>query len=248
MSSRYGIGRGGVFTRWSGEFKFKVRRSSLRSMADTRRHVAIITGRVLSIRDHAIHALLPAPRAFDTLNPSESLAAPIFHKHGVALFRHMIRLRQISGRILESIYIGRGPDGKALATSFSQICAASDESRRDLELWKRDVDEAQLKPSREYCEMKVEYCLLQLLINRPSPTFMVPSGAMIAACSRAAASAVRQWTRLGAQFGASAVCRSWRQLHSILVVGLAALYCDWYAKPLAIVQVSTDRAAGNSSQ
>jgi hypothetical protein len=196
------------------------------------RHIAVVTGRVLSVRDHCVHALQPTPRSFDALDPGEALGAPIFHRHSVTPFRLMIRLRQIAGRILESVYIGRGPDGKALATSFQQICAVSDESRRDLETWRRDLGEAGLKPSREHAEMKVEHCLLQLLLNRPSPTFMVPSGAMVAACSRAAASAVRQWLRIEAGHGIEAVCRSFRQLHSILVVGLAALYCDWWVSSL----------------
>jgi hypothetical protein len=196
------------------------------------RHVAVVTGRVLSVRDHCVHALQPTPRGFDALDSGEALVAPIFHRYSVTPFRLMIRLRQIAGRILESVYIGRGPDGKALATSFQQICAVSDESRRDLETWRRDFGEAGLKPSREHAEMKVEHCLLQLLLNRPSPTFMVPSGAMVAACSRAAASAVRQWLRIEAGHGIEAVCRSFRQLHSILVVGLAALYCDWWVSSL----------------
>ncbi|KAH6695451.1 fungal-specific transcription factor domain-containing protein [Plectosphaerella plurivora] len=204
------------------------------------RHVAVVTGRVLSVRDHCVHALLPTTRSFDALDPSEALAAPVFHRHSVTPFRLMIRLRQIAGRILESVYIGRGPDGKALATSFQQICAASDESRRDLDAWRRDLGEAGLKPSREHAEMKVEHCLLQLLLNRPSPTFMVPSGAMVAACSRAASSAVRQWVRIEASHGVEAVCRSFRQLHSILLVGLAALYCDWYVALSASKAMTSD--------
>ncbi|KAM0274317.1 hypothetical protein ACHAQH_007950 [Verticillium albo-atrum] len=168
------------------------------------------------------------PLSTDALSGAEALAAPIFHKHTVQPFSLMIRLRQISGRILESIYIGRGPDGKALATSFQQICTMSDESRRDLMQWKQNLDEADLKPAREYSEMKIEYCLLQLLLNRPSPTFMVPSSPMIATCSKVAASAIHQWSKIEAQYGISAVYRCFRQLHAILLVGLAALYCDWH--------------------
>lgn len=197
------------------------------------RQAAVVTGRVLSIRDHAIHALMPVPLSFDALSGPEALVAPVYHKHTVRPFSLMIRLRQISGRILESIYIGRGPDGKALATSFQQICTMSDESRRDLTQWKQHLDEADLKPSREYSEMKIEYCILQLLLNRPSPTFMVPSSPMIATCSKAAASAIHQWSKIEARYGISAVCRCFRQLHAILLAGLAALYCDWQAMAMA---------------
>ncbi|KAH6900005.1 fungal-specific transcription factor domain-containing protein [Thelonectria olida] len=196
------------------------------------RHVAVITGRVLSIRDHAIHAMLPSPSSLDVLSSTEASAAPVFHKHTVELFRRMISLRRISGRILESIYIARGPDGKAMNTSFQQICARSDEVRKELESWKRQLEELDLKPSREYSEMKVEYCLLQLLLHRPSPTFMIPSRQMISSCSKAASSAVHQWSMIETEFGISAVCRCFKQLHSVLLVGLAALYCDWQNKAM----------------
>lgn len=75
------------------------------------RQVATTTGRVLSIRDHAIHALMPCASGIDELTVAEARAAPIFHKHKLELFRQMIFLRQIGGRILESIYIAGGPDG-----------------------------------------------------------------------------------------------------------------------------------------
>ncbi|KAL1873616.1 hypothetical protein VTK73DRAFT_803 [Phialemonium thermophilum] len=193
------------------------------------RQVATTTGRVLSIRDHAIHALLPRPASFDALGPRESLAAPIFHKHNIAPFRHMIALRRLGGRILESIYIARGPDGKAMDTSFQDICTASDQVRRELEQWKHQLDEMDIKPSREYSEMKIEYCLLQLLLHRPSPTFMVPSRQMISHCSKAVSSSVHQWSKISNESGAAAVCRCFRQLHDILLVALAGLYCDWQA-------------------
>ncbi|KAI6764366.1 hypothetical protein HG530_008155 [Fusarium avenaceum] len=121
------------------------------------RQVATLTGRVLSIRDHAVHTMLPSPNSFDSLTPLETSMAPILHKHGVAVFRHMITLRKIGGRILESIYIARGSNGTAMDTTFQQICATSDHIRRDLELWEQQLEAMALKPSREYSEMKIEY-------------------------------------------------------------------------------------------
>lgn len=210
------------------------------------RHVAIITGRVLSIRDHAVHALAPANSSFDALDKAESLAAPTFHKHGVLPLKLRIRLGQISGRILESVYIGRGPDGTAMATSYQQIFAASDESRKELEAWKQELADTDLKPSRAYSELKIEYFLLQLLLNRPSPTFMVPSNDMIAVCSKAASGALRQWAKLESEHGIAAVCRCFRQLHSLLIVGLAALYCDWQL--MAISRNATSDGPGRGAR
>ncbi|KAF5003948.1 hypothetical protein FDECE_9537 [Fusarium decemcellulare] len=204
------------------------------------RQVATVTGRVLSIRDHAIHALLPTSSSFDALSPVERSIAPMFHKHAVEPFRHMIALRRIGGRILESIYIARGPDGTAMDTTFQQICATSDVIRRDLEVWEQQLETLALKPSREYSEMKIEYCLLQLLLHRPSPTFMVPSRQMASYCSKAASSAIHHWSKIDADYGISAICRCFRQLHDILLVGLAALYCDWQI--MALPQANADNA------
>ncbi|KAI6781486.1 uncharacterized protein J7T54_001448 [Emericellopsis cladophorae] len=156
------------------------------------RQVAVLTGRVLSIRDHAIHALQPKQSSLDVLSEGEASVAAVFHKHSFRPFELMIRLRQLAGRVLESVYIGRGPDGKAYATSFQQIYATSEESRRELSQWKCDLDNSDLKPSREYSELKVEYSLLVLLVNRPSPTFMVPSTAMMTACSKAVSSTINK--------------------------------------------------------
>ncbi|KAJ4137193.1 hypothetical protein NW768_002774 [Fusarium equiseti] len=196
------------------------------------RQVATLTGRVLSIRDHAVHAMLPKPSSFDNLTPLESSIARIFHKHNIELIRHMASLRRIGGRILESIYIARGPNGTAMDTTFQQICATSDDIRRDLDLWEQQLESMALKPSREYSEMKIEYCLLQLLLHRPSPTFMVPSRQMASYCSKAAATAIHHWSTLLEDYGIAAVCKCFRQLHDIILVGLAALYCDWQAMAL----------------
>lgn len=153
--------------------------------------------------------------------------SPVFHSCKVWPFIHLIRLRRISGRVLESVYIARGLDGQCTSHSFQEICAMTDELHNELEDWKSQLDSSGLKPSREYSELKIEFCIILLLLNRPSPTFMVPSREMLAVCSRAASSAIRQWHKIVADHGISAVCRCCRQLHAVLLVGLAALYCDW---------------------
>jgi hypothetical protein len=77
------------------------------------RHVAVITGRVLSIREHAIDTPQPCATDADSLTNQEALAAPTYHKLGVRLFIQVINLRRLSGRVLESVYIARGPDGRS---------------------------------------------------------------------------------------------------------------------------------------
>ncbi|KAJ0284663.1 hypothetical protein COL940_003984 [Colletotrichum noveboracense] len=149
------------------------------------RQVAVITGRVLSVREHAIDAPKPMLSSLDNLSSSEAQAAPVVHRLNVQLFNHLVRLRRIGGRVLESVYIARGPDGRASKTTFQQICDEIEKVQQELQSWKRDIEGLDVKGTREHSEMKVEYGLLLLLMYRPSPTFMIPSREMVEICSRA---------------------------------------------------------------
>ncbi|KAF4895208.1 Transcriptional activator protein acu-15 [Colletotrichum fructicola] len=197
------------------------------------RQVAVITGRVLSVREHAIDAPKPMLSSLDNLSSSEAQAAPVAHRLNVQLFNHLVRLRRIGGRVLESVYIARGPDGRASKATFQQICDEIEKIQQELQSWKRDIEGLDVKGTREYSEMKVEYGLLLLLMYRPSPTFMIPSREMVEICSRAVSGTVRQWLKLETQHGIGAVCRCFRHVHGVLMVGLAGLYCDWHTKTMA---------------
>ncbi|OHE97982.1 hypothetical protein CORC01_06651 [Colletotrichum orchidophilum] len=196
------------------------------------RQVAVITGRVLSVREHAIDAPKPCVSTLDDLTDYEARAAPVFQKLNVKLFNHLVGLRQIGGRILESVYIARGTDGRASRNTFQEICNEVGKIQQELESWKRDMESLNVKGTREYSEMKIEYSLLLLLMYRPSPTFMIPSKEMVEICSRAVSGTVRQWLKLEFQHGITAICGCVRQVHSILMVGLAGLYCDWHMKAM----------------
>lgn len=192
-----------------------------------RRLVATLTGRVLSIRDHAVHARQPEAQDFDTLSTSETKIAPFYSAHNVVPFQLLIRLRQISGRILESVYIARAADGTAFNTSFQQICMLSDEVRSLLFAWRTDFRAANLGTCKESSLLNIEYCNLQLLLNRPNPTFMLPSRPMLDICSEAVSESMQEWSNIESMFGITAICRGFRQFHSVLLVGLAGLYYDW---------------------
>lgn len=174
-----------------------------------------------------MHARQPAVQDFDTLSTSETKIANFYGTHDVVPFRLLIRLRQISGRILESVYIARAADGTAFNTSFHQICMLSDEVRSLLFAWRTDFRAANLGACKESSILNIEYCNLQLLLNRPNPTFMLPSRPMLEICSEAVSEAMREWSNIGSTFGIAAICRGFRQFHSILLVGLAGLYYDW---------------------
>ncbi|KAI8262272.1 hypothetical protein K4K58_000827 [Colletotrichum sp. SAR11_239] len=121
------------------------------------RQVAVITGRVLSVREHAIDAPNPMLSSLDNLSSSEAQAAPVVHRLNVQLFNHLVRLRRIGGRVLESVYIARGPDGRASKTTFQQICDEIEKVQQELQSWKRDIEGLDVKGTREYSEMKVEH-------------------------------------------------------------------------------------------
>lgn len=196
------------------------------------RHIAITTGRVLSIRDHAVHALMPSfMTTFDGLQGDESRLCPVLQRNGIEPFNHLLRLRQISGRVLESVYIARDKNRQASFTTFLELCNEIERIQGELEEWKRGID-PDLKGTPEFSELKLEYCLLVLLINRPSPTFMIPSHQMVSVCSKAVTSAVHHWRIIDAERGISAICRCHRQFHNLVMVTLAAHYCDWYSSGL----------------
>ncbi|KAL3471973.1 fungal-specific transcription factor domain-containing protein [Aspergillus californicus] len=202
------------------------------------RSVALITGRVLSVRDQAIDAPFPSPSVLDHLTIDEAAAATLFHSKSTWPFRHMVELRKIGGRILESIYIARRPNGSCSALTFQQLCTISDEIHQNLYQWKHQLDAAGFKPSREYTEMEIEYGMLLLHLNRPSPTFMIPSQQMVIICANASSGALNGWAKIDADHGISASCRCHRQFHDILIAGLVSLYCKWHMSKLGQTSAS----------
>lgn len=194
--------------------------------SDYDRLVALNTGRVLSVRDQAIDIPIPSNNTADALTAQEAKSAVTFNAKSVWVFAHMIELRKIAGRVLESIYIARSQNGRSSLT-FQEICSISNELHQRLDHWKIELDAAEFEPSREYKCMKIEYCILLLHLNRPSPAFMIPSLSMVAISSHAASSCLHQWHALSTEFGIKAICKCYRHFHDILMIGLARLYCDW---------------------
>lgn len=135
-------------------------------------------------------------------------------------------------------------------TSLQQICAQADAIGLEIAAWEQRLGSSFSSPAAEVTqspqapyngagvnweqyrsELRIESSLLQLLLYRPSPVFMVPSTHMAMACGRAARTAIGEWQTLEEQQRTDGtgvgVCKSARQLHGILTAGLAALYCDW---------------------
>ncbi|KAJ5261078.1 hypothetical protein N7478_011673 [Penicillium angulare] len=85
-----------------------------------------------------------------------------------------------------------------------------------------------------------------LHLNRPSPSFMIPSQNMVTICSHASSSCLSEWEAIVADHGIMAICRCYRQFHDILMVGLARLYCDWHIQkvaPHSVITLCSEEAA-----
>ncbi|KAL3485693.1 fungal-specific transcription factor domain-containing protein [Aspergillus germanicus] len=189
------------------------------SIYSLERFIALSSGRVLSVRDQAIDTPLPSLSSLDQLTSHEAKVASLFHSKSVLVFTQAIGLRQIAGRILESIYIARDQHGRCTSLSFQDLCSISDELHRQLDKWKACLDAAEISSHREYRMLKTEYYFLLLHLNRPSPAFMIPSQHMIAVCSHASSNALQQLAALAAEDGIEAVCRCYRHFHDILMIG-----------------------------
>lgn len=170
---------------------------------------------------------MPMLSNLDQLTDHEAKIATSFHTKSVWLFVHMIELRKIAGRILESIYIARDQDGRCSSLTFQQVCSISDDLHRHMDQWRTQLDSADIGSLQEGKMMRIEYYTMLMHLNRPSPAFMVPSQNMVAVCSYASSGALHQWAAILCESGIDAVCRCYRHFHDILMAGLVRLYSDW---------------------
>ncbi|KAK4862726.1 hypothetical protein LT330_002859 [Penicillium expansum] len=224
-----------------GPEEIEIRSRTWWTVYSLERSIALNTGRVLSVRDQAIDTAIPSFNSLDQLTEQEAKTATLFHAKSVWLFVHMIELRKIAGRILESIYIARDRDGRCSSLTFQELCSISDNLHRQLDNWKSQLDAAEIGSSLESKLMRIEYCIMLMHLNRPSPAFMVPSQIMVAVCSHASSGALRQWAAISNEFGIDAICRCYRQFHDILMAGLVRLYSDWHTQKVASTPRPTRR-------
>ncbi|KAI9742137.1 MAG: hypothetical protein M1834_000527 [Cirrosporium novae-zelandiae] len=186
------------------------------------RMIAVFTGRVLSIRNHAIDAPFPRAMDSDTLTRSQARGSPTLELKGLLPAIHMFRLRRIAGDVLESVYIAR----PAANSKMDQIYSTVDRLRGELIEWMANTDKAATPGSKEHMELVIEHSLTVLILNRPSPTFIIPSPTMLAACQEASDIALKLWTKLLISSTSTSVI-NFRTFKDILITGVAGLYCAW---------------------
>ncbi|RDW85979.1 hypothetical protein BP5796_04304 [Coleophoma crateriformis] len=186
------------------------------------RMIAVVTGRVLSLRNQAIDARFPRLTRDDALTDMERALSPTFAEKGFLLAIHLFRLRSISGDILESVYVGRRRAG--IVPSEADLSSMVDGLRQRLTRWYAIVDEIALHGSKESLELRIEFCIQVLLLNRPSPSFPTPSDQAVEICTEASREALECWAALMER---RETVEIWCTFHDVLLVSLVWLYCVW---------------------
>jgi hypothetical protein len=156
----------------------------------------------------------------DDVLPTTGFANSAFKDFGVGPAVHLTRLLAISGDILESVYIARP------ATSLSPAILqrlVSNLSQR-LSQWRGSLEEYSASQTSVYLHLKIQYAIVVMMLNRPSPSFPVPSPEMVNSCHEAAKSAIETWSVLRER---NEMFLGWKTLHDVLMTGFVWLYTCW---------------------
>jgi len=184
------------------------------------RKIAVGLGRTLSIRNQAIDAMFPKHTGEDDVLPTSAVSDTPLMTFGVGPAVHLIKLWAISGDILESVYIAR--PATSLNPAILQRLVNS--LRQRLSQWRGSLEEYSASQNSVYLQMKVQYAIVVMMLNRPSPSFPIPDQEMTRSCHEAAKSAIETWNLLRER---NEVFFDWKTLHDVLMTGLAWLYTCW---------------------
>lgn len=184
--------------------------------------VAVSTGRILSIRNHAIDAPYPQITDEDKLTEAEAVISPTLNLKSVMPAVHLFRLRRINGDILESVYIARPKNGVSL--SRHTVGTMAENLSQSLQKWHSELRDYVVPESNEYLELQIEYGLACLLLKRPSPTFPIPTIEAIESCADVSRMVLESWAELEAR---NERIKTWLTFHDMLLTGMTWLYSRW---------------------
>jgi hypothetical protein len=184
--------------------------------------IAVATGRILSIRNHAIDAPFPQITDEDKLTDAEAVISPTLNLKSVMPAIHLFRLRRIAGDILESVYIARPKHGVSL--SRYTVRNMAENLSQSLQKWHNELRDYVLPDSNEYLELQIEYGLACLLLKRPSPTFPNPTLAAIESCAEVSRMVLESWVELETR---NERVKTWLTFHDMLLTGMTWLYSRW---------------------
>lgn len=169
--------------------------------------------------------MFPKHTAEDDVLPTSIVSDSHLGSFSVSPAVHLIKLWAISGDILESVYIAR--PATSLSPAILQRLVSS--LRQRLSQWRGSLEEYAASQNSVYLQMKVQYAIVIMMLNRPSPSFPVPDQEMVNSCHEAARSAIETWDLLRER---NDMYIDWKTLHDVLMTGLAWLYACWYVTAL----------------
>ncbi|KAG7813078.1 hypothetical protein KL924_001826 [Ogataea haglerorum] len=182
------------------------------------RTVAMKFGRGLSLRNQAIDTPLPK-----LLNDDYNVSANTSYHHVQLLPSIMlIRICEIAGDMLETVYISRKLGAQPLLKD-DELRSIRTNLQERLDSWMRQVNDEVPLNLPCYYELKVRYCVVSIVLNRPSPSFPYPDGATIELCKAKCIAGMECYKHL--------ITNGWKVtptcLHDMLAIGLTMIYCCW---------------------
>lgn len=194
------------------------------------RHVAVITGRVLSLRNEAIDAEWPAERS----EPLPSSIWPV----GRLYFRpnqesmldyrpalHSVSLQRILGDVLETVYIARPSSRPSM--SMSETSARVHSIQNGLISWASSISEWSKPNSLDADMLNLSFHNATLLLHRPSPSFPLPTPEALAVCLGAARGSIKLFGKIVRDGNGKALYSKGSHFLDLFLNGLTVLYCSW---------------------
>lgn len=150
------------------------------------RVLSSILGRPLMLRDCDIDVALFLDLGQDpelTGNNGE----PIFADISIAL--HMVKLRQITGKILVTI---NKPANSASAEDSTTV----EQLHRALDDWKAKMPRITIAPERTRMRIELEHHEQLMLLYRPSPAYPIPTASAISVCANSATAIIDLYSHM----------------------------------------------------
>ncbi|ODV59151.1 uncharacterized protein ASCRUDRAFT_77245 [Ascoidea rubescens DSM 1968] len=186
------------------------------------RFVTVNLGRTLGIKNQSVDCNSPTAKEFDELLSVEQSIAPIYNNIKINAAILMFNLRKIGGDIMESVYIPRPESRPSLGIEI--ITRVSNDLRTKLSNWLISVEQCIPKDSFTYYDLKVQFHLYSLLLNRPSTSFPAPNEQITKLCWENCLSVIDCWLYL---INNNCLHKTWGLLHDIIMVDFVSLYCSY---------------------
>lgn len=206
-----------------GEVKNELRNRLFWCTYILERTIAMKFGRGLSLRKQAIDTPLPKLLKDDYL-PGSSVngSLKIYDQVQFKPSLLLINICEIYGDLLETVYISRTKGSNPLL-SIEEIINYKSQLQISLTEWMLQIDKEIPNTLNCYYELKIRYCITSIILNRPSPSFLVPDTKSILICKENCKECIDSYCWLLAHgWKINPTC-----LHDLVNTGLSMIYCCW---------------------